>query len=46
MSKLTAADVLMIREVVGETVNALAARFGVHRCTIRRVLARQTWRRE
>jgi hypothetical protein len=43
MSKLTAADVLMIREVDGETHKALAGRFGVDVSTIRRVLNRRTW---
>ena len=43
MSKLTAADVLMIREVDGETRKALAERFGVDVSTIRRVLNRRTW---
>lgn len=43
MAKLTAADVLMIRQVDHETTSALAKRYGVARSTIKRILARKTW---
>jgi hypothetical protein len=43
MAKLTAQDVLTIREVIDETQSALAKRFGVTTSCIRRVLSRRTW---
>jgi hypothetical protein len=43
-ARLTAAQVDAIRCARGRSQRALAADFGVSRITIRRVLARQTWR--
>jgi len=46
MAKLTEADVVQIRALAssGETLSALASRFGVHFGTISKVVIRRSWR--